>query len=72
LAKSHERREVREMNIIHVEIAEYQKKLDAAKKELREAVGNLDMADEIILGLREQVRILSDKLHALDAQILKR
>ncbi len=60
------------MNIIHVEIAEYQKKLDAAKKELREAVGNLDMADEIILGLREQVRILSDKLHALDAQILKR
>lgn len=63
---------MREMNIIHVEIAEYQKKLDAAKKELREAVGNLDMADEIILGLREQVRILSDKLHALDAQILKR
>lgn len=60
------------MNVIHAQIAEFQKKLDTAKKELRDAVGNLDMDDQIILELRAQVRNLASKLHELDSLVLKR
>lgn len=60
------------MNVIHAQIAEFQKKLDATKKELRDAVGNLDMDDQIILELRAQVRNLTSKLHELDSLVLKR
>lgn len=71
IGTSHERRG-NKMNVIHAQIAEFQKKLDTAKKELRDAVGNLDMDDQIILELRAHVRNLACKLHELDSLVLKR
>jgi hypothetical protein len=60
------------MQLIHAQIAECQKKLDKAKKELRDAIIDLDADDEIVVQLREQVRSLSKQLRELDFQILRR
>jgi hypothetical protein len=60
------------MQLIHAQIAECQKKLDKAKKELRDAIIDLDADDEIVVQLREQVRSLSKQLRELDFEILRR
>jgi hypothetical protein len=60
------------MQLVHAQIAECQKKLDKTKKELRDAIIDLDADDEIVVQLREQVRSLSKQLRELDFQILRR
>ncbi len=59
------------MKLIHALIAECQKKLDIAKRELRDAVTDLDADDDTVVHLRERVRVLSKELRELDFHILK-
>ncbi len=59
------------MKLIHALIAECQKKLDNAKRELRDAVTDLDADDDTVVHLRERVRALSKELRELDFHILK-
>ncbi len=60
------------MKLIHAQIAECQKKLDLAKRELRDAVTDLDADDETIVHLRKSVRSLSKELLELDFQMLRK
>jgi hypothetical protein len=62
----------RNMKLIHAQIAECQKKLDLAKRELRDAVVDLDADDESIIDLRKRVGALSKELRELDFEILRR
>jgi len=60
------------MKLIHAQIAECQKKLDIATRELRDAVADLDADDEGIIDLRGRLRALSKELRELDFEILRR
>lgn len=60
------------MKLIHAEIAECQRNLDAARKGLREAVADLDADDQAILHLRAEMRSLFKKLRELDFEMLRR
>ena len=53
-------------------IAEAQKKLDAARRELRSAVVDFDLTDEQILELRANARRVYNELAELDRKKLKR
>lgn len=60
------------MNVIHAEIAKYQKALDATKRELRHAVADLNFDDDALIQLRAEMIALLEKLRELDAQIPRR
>jgi hypothetical protein len=60
------------MKLIHAQIAECQKKLDIAKRDLRDAVADLDADDQSIINLRKHVGALSKELRELDFEILRR
>lgn len=60
------------MNLIHAEIAECQKALDATKKQLRNAVADLNSDDGALVLLRAEMLSLLKKLRELDAQVLTR
>jgi hypothetical protein len=62
----------RNMKLIHAQIAECQKKLDIAKRELRDAVADLDRDDQSIIDLRKRLGALSKELRELDFEILRR
>lgn len=59
------------MNLIHAEIAECQKALDATKRQLRNAVADLNSDDVALLQLRAEMVSLLKKLRELDAQVLR-
>lgn len=59
------------MNLIHAEIAECQKALDATKRELRHAVADLSSDDDALIRLRAEMIALLKKLRELDAQVLR-
>lgn len=60
------------MKLIHAQIAECQRELDQTKKDLRAAIGDLDMDDEIIIQLRKQLQVQLRRLRELDFKALKR
>lgn len=59
------------MNLIHAEIAECQKALDATKRQLRNVVADLNSDDGALLQLRAEMVSLLKKLRELDAQVLR-
>lgn len=58
--------------MLHALIAEAQRKLDVARRELRSAVMDFDVSDEQILEMRANARRVYDELAELDRKKLKR
>lgn len=58
--------------MLHALIAEAQKRLDAARRELRSAVIDFDISDEQILEMRAGARKAYEELAALDRKALRR
>lgn len=58
--------------MLHALIAEAQKKLDAARRELKNSAINFDVADEELLQIRANARRIYDELKALDEKKLSR
>lgn len=58
--------------MLHASIAEAQKKLDAARRELKSAAINFDISDEALLALRADARKVYEELSVLDQKLLKR
>ena len=58
--------------MLHALIAEAQKKLDDARRELKNSAINFDVSDEDFLELRAHARRIYDELKGLDEQKLKR
>ncbi len=58
--------------MLHAQIAEAQKTLDTARRELKNAAINFDVSDEELLEARANVRRIYDELKALDAKKLSR
>jgi hypothetical protein len=58
--------------MLHALIAEAQKKLDAARRELKNAAINFDVSDDELLQIRANARRIYDELKALDEQKLNR
>jgi hypothetical protein len=59
------------MKLIHAQVAECQRKLDTAKRELREAIADLDVEDELIIQIRERVKEIFSELRELDRKMLR-
>lgn len=57
--------------MLHALIAEAQRKLDAARRELRSAVMDFDIPDEQIVEMRASARRVYDELAELDRKKLK-
>lgn len=58
--------------MLHASIAEAQKKLDAARRELKAAAINFDIPDEALLALRADARKVYEELSVLDQKLIKR
>jgi hypothetical protein len=58
--------------MLHAQIAEAQKTLDTARRELKNAAINFEVSDEELLEARANVRRIYDELKALDAKKLNR
>lgn len=58
--------------MLHASIAEAQKKLDAARRELKSAAINFDISDEALIALRADARKVYEELSVLDQKLLKR
>lgn len=58
--------------MLHALIAEAQKKLDAARLELKQAAINFDVSDEELVEARANARKIYEELKALDAKKLGR
>ena len=58
--------------MLHALIAEAQKKLDVARRELKAAAINFDISDEALLELRADARKVYEELSALDKKLIKR
>jgi hypothetical protein len=61
-----------EKKMLHALIAEAQKKLDAARLELKHAAINFDVSDDELLEARANARKIYEELKALDAKKLSR
>ena len=57
--------------MLHALIAEAQKKLDDARRELKNSAINFDVSDEDLLEVRAHARRIYDELKALDEKKLK-
>ena len=58
--------------MLHALIAEAQKKLDDARRELKNSAINFDVSDEDLLEVRANARRIYNELRALDQQKLNR
>ena len=58
--------------MLHALIAEAQARFDAAKRELKQAALNFEIADDELLELREKARKFHEELAALDRKLLKK
>jgi hypothetical protein len=58
--------------MLHALIADAQKRLDHARRELRLAAVNFEVPDEQLLELRVNARKIYEELAALDAKKLKK
>jgi hypothetical protein len=56
--------------MLHALIAEAQKKLDAARRELKHAAIDFEVSDEELLEARANARKIYEELRALDAKKL--
>lgn len=58
--------------MLHALIAEAQRKLDAARRELKSAAINFDVPDEALLELRAEARKVYEELSALDQKMIRK
>jgi hypothetical protein len=58
--------------MLHALIAEAQRKLDAARRELKSAAINFDVPDEALLELRAEARKVFEELSALDQKMIRK
>lgn len=58
--------------MLHALVADAQKRLDQARRELKSAVLDFDLSDEKLLEMRAAARKVYDELSELDRKMLKR
>ena len=58
--------------MLHALVADAQKRLDTARRELKSAVLDFDLPDEKLLEMRAAARKVYDELSALDRKMLKK